>query len=261
MSREARRKDAVEELTEAEAEAELKRLAGEIAHHDRLYYQKDAPEISDADYDALRRRNAAIEERFPDLVRADSPSQPRRRRAGHAASPRCASACRCCRSTTPSRTRRCAISSPACAISSARPRMWNASSPRRSRSWPSPRSTGCRLDPLRAWPACARRDARRRRHRRGRHRQPPHDGDRAQGTARPWLARHHRGARRSLHGASGFFALNAEREKEGEPVFANPRNAAAGSLRQLDPSITARRPLTFFAYAWGEASEPFAETP
>ncbi len=65
----------VEELTAAEAKAELKALAAEIAHHDQLYYQKDAPEISDAAYDDLRQRNKAIEARFPDLVRADSPSR------------------------------------------------------------------------------------------------------------------------------------------------------------------------------------------
>src|SRR6202011_751764 len=66
---------AVEALTEAQAKSELKRLAEEIGAHDRRYYQDDAPAVSDAAYDALRRRNEAIEARFPALVRADSPSR------------------------------------------------------------------------------------------------------------------------------------------------------------------------------------------
>src|SRR6516162_4281278 len=65
----------VEHLAEAEASAELKRLAREIAAHDKRYYQDDAPTVSDAEYDALRQRNAAIEARYPALVRKDSPSR------------------------------------------------------------------------------------------------------------------------------------------------------------------------------------------
>src|SRR5688572_2649027 len=68
-------KKSVDELSEGEARAELERLAREVAEHDRRYYQDDAPEISDAEYDALRQRNAAIEARFPELVRVDSPSK------------------------------------------------------------------------------------------------------------------------------------------------------------------------------------------
>ena len=96
---------AVEELTEAEAAAELASLAAEIARHDRAYHQQDAPEITDADYDALRRRNAAIEARFPELIRAGLPVAAGRRARRQAGSPSCATACRCCRSTMPS-TRR-----------------------------------------------------------------------------------------------------------------------------------------------------------
>ena len=75
MTEKPANKVAVEDLTEEEAASELERLAGEIAYHDRLYHQQDAPEISDAEYDALVRRNQAIESRFPGLKRPDSPSE------------------------------------------------------------------------------------------------------------------------------------------------------------------------------------------
>ena len=75
MAKKVVSKTAIEALTESEAKAELKRLAAEINEHDRRYYQQDAPSVTDAEYDELRRRNAAIEARFPDLVRADSPSR------------------------------------------------------------------------------------------------------------------------------------------------------------------------------------------
>src|SRR5260370_25843274 len=65
----------VDKLTAAQGKVELKRLADEIGAHDKRYYQEDAPTVSDAEYDALRRRNEEIEARFPDLVRADSPSR------------------------------------------------------------------------------------------------------------------------------------------------------------------------------------------
>jgi len=75
MTRSDASRTAVDALTEKDARAELKRLAEEIAAHDRRYFQEDAPTVTDAEYDALRRRNQEIEARFPELVRADSPSR------------------------------------------------------------------------------------------------------------------------------------------------------------------------------------------
>src|ERR1700674_1262109 len=75
MSKRDTAHSAVSELSKAQAKAELRRLAAEIAGHDRRYYQEDAPSIRDAEYEALRARNEAIEARFPSLVRPDSPSR------------------------------------------------------------------------------------------------------------------------------------------------------------------------------------------
>ena len=98
------------ELTEAEAANRLMRLAKEIARHDKLYHDQDAPEISDADYDALVRENRELEARFPQLVRADSPSK-RLGAAPTTRSPRLPTRGRCSASTTPFPTRRSMSSS------------------------------------------------------------------------------------------------------------------------------------------------------
>ena len=248
----------VDELGETEAKAELEHLAEIIAHHDRLYYQKDAPEISDAEYDALRRRNAAIEKRFPQLVRADSPS----RRIGAAPAAGFAK------------------------VTHAKPMLslGNAFEEEDVRAFfASVRNFFRRPEDLkRVDPATIEVAAEPKidglscslRYERGKLVLAATRGDGVTGedvTANiktlKTVPQQMKGRiwpdRIEIRGEvymerPGFFALNAEREKAGEPIFANPRNAAAGSLRQLDPGITATRPLKFFAYAWGEASGPIA---
>jgi DNA ligase (NAD+) len=250
----------VDLLTEEEARAELASLAEEIQHHDRLYYTDDAPEISDADYDALRRRNAEIEARFPELIRADSPT----RRVGAAPAAGFAK-------VTHSR--------PMLSLENAfeetdvrdffagirnffrRTTTEALVAEDRIEIMAEPKIDGLSI-------ALTYRD--------GRLVLGATRGDGTTGenvttnlrtldTVPKLLADDDSPELIEIRGEvylerAGFFALNADREAAGEAIFANPRNAAAGSLRQLDAAITARRPLKFFAYAWGEASASFART-
>jgi DNA ligase (NAD+) len=250
----------VEALTEEEARDELARLAEEIRHHDRLYHAEDAPEISDADYDALRQRNNAIEARFPELIRADSPS----RRVGAAPA---------------AGFTKVTHSRPMLSLENAfeeadvrdffagirnffrRPEDVALVEPDRIAVMAEPKidglSVALRYQEGRLVLGATRGD--------GVTGEDITANIRTLQTVPKALAGGDWPAEIEIRGEvymerSGFFAVNAEREAAGEPIFANPRNVAAGSLRQLDPAITARRPLKFFAYAWGEASAPFART-
>jgi DNA ligase (NAD+) len=243
----------VEALTAKEAAKELARLAAEIAGHDRRYYQEDAPVISDAEYDALRVRNAAIEARFPDLVREDSPS----RRIGAAPAERFAKV----RHRVPMLSLGNAFAEEDVVDFFARVRRFlNFEADDLIEVVAEPKIDGLSINL---------------RYERGRFVQGATRGDGAEGEDVTANLRTIRDMPDRLHGHAPdaieirgevymshaeFAALNAQREKEGEPVFANPRNSAAGSLRQLDPRITASRRLHFFAYAWGDSTEPPAKT-
>jgi DNA ligase (NAD+) len=238
----------VEELSEAQAKAELKRLAALIRHHDELYYRQDAPEISDAEYDALRLRNEAIEAHYPKLVRADSPSH----RVGAAPAEGFGKV----RHRVPMLSlgnafdaedivqfvervhRFLGIGAGAKLDFTAEPKIDGLSI--------SIRYNGGRLTE-----AATRGDGTE-----GENvtknvmtiAQIPHQ---LKGRNVPDVI----DVRGEIYMAHKDFArLNAEQAAAAAKVFANPRNAAAGSLRQLDASITAARPLKFWAYAWGEAS-------
>jgi DNA ligase (NAD+) len=250
----------VELLSEEEAGAELARLAAEILHHDQLYYAKDAPEISDAAYDELRRRNAAIEARFPGLVRADSPS----RRVGAAPASGFAKV-----------THSAPMLSLENAFAEADVRDFFATVRNFFRR---PEDLALVAEDTVAVMAEPKIDglSAALRYEKGRLVLGATRGDGVTGEDVTANIRTLPNVPASLAGAgwpeilevrgevymerAGFFAVNAEREAAGEPVFANPRNVAAGSLRQLDSSVTARRPLKFFAYAWGEASAAIART-
>ena len=238
----------VERLSAAEAAAELERLAAAIAEHDRRYYGEDRPSISDADYDALRRRNEAIEARFPDLVRADSPS----RRVGARASEKFGKVKHLV---------------PMLSLS-------NGFTEDDARDFydrigeflklPADTPVEVTAEPkIDGLSISIRYEA-------GRLAVAATRGDGSEGenvTANVMtLAEIPRqlppGAPATIEvrgeiymSHKDFAALNAKQVEAGEEPFANPRNSAAGSLRQLDPAVTAARPLRFFAYSWGEVPE------
>jgi DNA ligase (NAD+) len=250
----------VDALTEEEARDELARLAEEIGHHDRLYHTEAAPEISDADYDALRRRNASIEARFPELIRADSPS----RRVGAAPATGFAK-------VTHSRP----MLSLENAFEDTDVREFFAGIRNFFRRTATAAAVAEDVIEIMAEPKIDGLSIGLT-YRRGRLVQGATRGDGVTGENVTTNLRTLASIPEALAGKewpelieirgevymerTGFFALNEERAAAGEPVFANPRNSAAGSLRQLDSTITARRPLKFFAYAWGEASAAFART-
>jgi DNA ligase (NAD+) len=238
-----------DELTQAQAKTELKRLAQEIAAHDERYYQNDAPAISDADYDALRRRNAAIEARFPALVLADSPS----RRVGA----RPARGFAKLRHAVPMLSLDNAFSDEDVTDFVDRIRRFlrlPADEPLAFTAEPKIDGLSLSLRYEGGWLV------------NGATRGDGIEGEDVTANVKTLETIPHelRGrrvpARCDIRGEvymtkSAFLALNERQQEAGKQVFANPRNSAAGSLRQLDASITASRPLGFFAYAWGEMSE------
>jgi len=245
---------AVAELDEDEARAELARLAVEIAEHDRRYYSEDAPTVSDADYDRLRQRNEAIEKRFPALVRADSPSL----RVGAGPVEKFGKI----RHAVPmlslgnafddedvvdfvARIRRfLSLDDDAELVFTAEPKIDGL-------------SITVRYENGKLVEAATRGDG--------------FEGENVTANVRtiaelpkkvtaedfPQVFE----VRGEIYMSNkDFAALNDKQSQAGGKVFANPRNAAAGSLRQLDSAITASRPLKIFAYAWGEVSALAADT-
>jgi DNA ligase (NAD+) len=239
-----------EDLSEADAANRLMRLAKAIARHNKLYHDRDAPEISDAEYDALVRENAELEARFPQLVRADSPS----------------------------RVVGAAPTSALAKVPHARPMLSleNAFSDDEVREFvgrvrrflnladetPVALTAEPKIDGL----SCSLR------YEQGELVLAATRGDGLIGEDVTANVRTIGDIPQRIAGAPGvlevrgevymskadFAALNERQEAAGGKIFANPRNAAAGSLRQKDPSVTAARPLRFLAHGWGEVSEPLA---
>lgn len=236
------------DLTEADAANELMRLAKQIAHHDRLYHAEDAPEITDQEYDALVRRNAELEAAFPQLVREDSPS----RKVGHAiaSSPL---------SKVKHEVRMMSLDN---AFSAQEVEEWVARVRRflsLADDAPLAFTAEDKIDGL----SCSLR------YEKGVLVRAATRGDGQVGedvtpnvAFIPDIPQSIAGEVPDVFEVRGevymakadFLALNAAQEDAGGKLFANPRNAAAGSLRQKDATVTAKRPLKFWAHGWGAAS-------
>ncbi|HEY3951636.1 NAD-dependent DNA ligase LigA [Phenylobacterium sp.] len=244
----------VADLTPDQAAQELARLAQEIAGHDIRYHQQDAPTISDGDYDALKRRNLDIEARFPELMREDSPSL----KVGAARAAQFAPVTH----GVPMLSLDNAFADEEAVEFDARIRRFL----RLSADEPVGYTAEPKIDGL----SCSIR------YERGQLVQAATRGDGRTGEDVTANVRTVSDVPKQLKGSGwpdtievrgevylshdAFAALNAAAAEAGQKTYANPRNAAAGSLRQIDAKITAARPLAFFAYAWGTFSQPFAET-
>jgi DNA ligase (NAD+) len=244
----------VADLTEAQAKAELKRLAAEIAAHDKRYYQQDAPTVTDAEYDALRRRNAAIEERFPELIRADSPSQ----RVGAAPTGKFKKV----RHAVPMLSLDNAFSDEDVIDFVARIRRFlRLGNDEKIAFSAEPKIDGLsmslRYEDGELVTAATRGDGAEGEDVTANIRTLEDVPKRLKGRDVPQVCEVRGEVYMTKH---AFLALNERQKAAGGQIFANPRNSAAGSLRQKDPAITASRPLGFFAYSWAEMSKMPADT-
>jgi len=243
----------IESLSEAQARREHARLGEEIAAHDKRYYTEDAPIVSDAEYDVLRLRYEALEAAFPELATPESLTK----KIGAAPSEKFAKV----RHRVPvlslgnifgeeevadfvTRIRRFLGLSPEAPLAiTAEPKIDGL-------------SCSLRYESGKLVQAATRGDG--------------YEGEDVTANVRTIGEIPHvlKGAAPEILEVRGevymthadFAALNERQKEAGKTLFANPRNAAAGSLRQLDPAITAARPLHFFAYAWGEVSALPAST-
>src|SRR3954454_9227195 len=243
----------VAKLTKAQAKVEHMRLALELEGHDKRYYQDDAPSVTDAEYDALRQRYNAIEKRFPEFVTSDSPSQ----KVGAAPS---------------GRFKKVRHSLPMLSLD-------NAFAEQDVRDFADRIARFLKLpDDKIDFSAEPKIDglSMSLRYEGGELVTAATRGDGAQGEDVTANIRTLEDVPKTLKGRNvpdicevrgevymtkqAFLALNERQKAEGATIFANPRNSAAGSLRQKDPGITASRPLGFFAYAWGEMAAMPADT-